>query len=262
MSEDVRQNIFVVLALLASLLPMFARLTYSQVADARPPYLGLEQLVPDPAFRLGMSVDELEKVIQASYPGWKRLERKRALNNRKDPSLPAGAKAPYLQTISILHVDSMQGIGVKYDFVLTSPLSGSRIYSILHSVEALDPAVGLTSITRWATDLQSKWGDRHSGVRTATRERATYFFDDKDVLLDNGAEKCEWTYSAFYRLDEQSIEQVTSVVNLVNSTGCTYVRDNFVGVTEDDIITNSFFYHIDSQRQAADVLKRVAFEKQ
>ncbi|PAP96077.1 hypothetical protein CIT31_07865 [Mesorhizobium wenxiniae] len=95
-----------------------------------------------------MHVEELEDAIRSRYSDWERSERKRPLNNRKGITLSPEAQSAYLQTISISHEDEAQKLTFKYNFVLTSPLTGSRIYSIVYRVEADTSA--LISVGDWA----------------------------------------------------------------------------------------------------------------
>lgn len=215
-----------------------------------------ERLLPSSAFSLGMSAPELERVIASRYPDWKRSDRQRALNNRKDVTLTPAARSPYLQTISISYEDKKLGLMRKYDFGLTSPLSGSRVHSIVYVVQS---NIGqLISVEDWKEGLHSRWGGEQGGMRSETRARATYFLNADWQLVENGGEKCAPVYHALVRLDEKPIEAAVDASHLIKTTGCAFSRDDFVRVAN-GAIAKSTFYTIDLQRGVDDVAKRVIF---
>lgn len=215
-----------------------------------------ERLLPSSALHVGMHVDELEEAIRSRYSDWERSERKRPLNNRKGISLSPEAQSAYLQTISISHEDEAQKLTFKYNFVLTSPLTGSRIYSIVYRVEADTSA--LISVGDWANALHSRWGNEHGGIRSDARARATYFFDAEWRLIEDAGNKCAPIYPAFYRLDEKTIDEVTAVSKVLDATGCAFSRDSALAIKEGAAV-QSIFYTVDFRLQVNDVLKRVAF---
>ncbi|RJT39768.1 hypothetical protein D3227_13265 [Mesorhizobium waimense] len=229
--------------------------------EAKRPDIGatpdaFERLLPSSVFSLGMSAPELERVVASRYPDWKRSDRQRAMNNRKDVTLTPAARSPYLQTISISFEDKNLGLMRKYDFGLTSPLSGSRVYSIVYVVQS---HIGqLISVGDWKDGLHSRWGGEQGGMQSETRARATYFLNAEWQLVENGGEKCAPIYPALVRLDEKPLEAVVDASNLIKTTGCAFSRDNFVGVAN-GAITKSTFYTVDLQRTVADVAKRVIF---
>jgi ketosteroid isomerase-like protein len=207
-------------------------------------------------FSLGVSVPELEKLIVSRYPDWTRSDQKRALNNRKDVALTPSAQSPYLQAISISYEDKTLGITRTYDFGLTSPLSGSRVHSIVYVVQA---NIGnLLAIEDWTGELHSRWGAEHGGMRSKTRARATYFFDAEWRLVENAGDKCAPVYPALYRLDEKPIANVMAAADLLKETGCAFSRDNFVRV-RDGIVVKSTFYTVDLQLGVDDVARPVVF---
>lgn len=254
-----RAAVLAVLVFLASFLQAFSSSRTPDFTEAGSQELGLADLMPSSLFAFGMSVGELEKVIQSRYPTWARSERKRATNNRNDPSLSAKAKTPYLQTLSISHESSAQGIRQSYSFALTSPLSGNRVYSIVYKVEALDGVRGLVPVNTWAAGLFSRWGEKHGGARSETRARATYFFDLDHELIKEGGKICDQIYPSFHRLDEKTIDEVNKLADLVVSTGCAYAKDNIVSLVDALLISSSIFYSVDFASQAADVQRRVVF---
>jgi hypothetical protein len=228
----------------------------SEPLDTPPRQQAFEQLLPSSEFRLGMPLPELEEIIKSRYPDWERSDRERALNNRKDIPLSPEAQSPYLQTISISHEEKAQNLRLSYNFALTSPLTGGRIYSIVYGVEA--KTSDLISINDWANELHSRWGNEHGGIRSEARARATYFFDAEWRLVENAGNKCTAIYPALYRLDEKSMDQVTAASNLLEATGCTFSRDSMLAI-KDGAAVQSTFYTIDFRLQVNDVLRRVAF---
>ncbi|MCO5152586.1 MULTISPECIES: hypothetical protein [unclassified Shinella] len=216
----------------------------------------LEHLLPSSNFSLGMSVQELEEVLAAHYPDWVRSERMRAVNNRKDVSLAPAARSSYLQTIYIYLEDKHLRLYRRYTFVLTSPLSDSRVYSIVYVVQS--SAEPLITIEDWKDGLRSRWDGAHGGKQTNDEARATYFFDANWQLVENGGEKCAPIYPTLFRLDEKPLEIVVDASDLVDSTSCARSRDSRVAMTN-GAIAKSTFYTVDHRRSVDDIAKRVVF---
>jgi|UPI000831B322 hypothetical protein len=216
----------------------------------------LEQLLPSSVFRPGMSLEELEEVIAARFSDWQREDRTRALNNRKDIELSPEARSSYLHKVVIAGADKVAGRSFQYDFALTSPLSGARVYSIVHTVEAAKSE--LIARNDWDRALRARWGDEHGWLRTDTRLRATYFFDARWLPVENRGEKCIAIYPALVRLDEKTVDQVAATSQLLQTTGCSFSRDSFLTL-RDGVAARSTFYTIDFRLQVDDVSKRVSF---
>ncbi|MBB6464905.1 hypothetical protein HNQ96_000752 [Aminobacter lissarensis] len=215
----------------------------------------LEQLLPSSAFRLGMPLDELEEVISSRFSNWERAERKRALNNRKDIKLSPEARSTYVQSVVIVGNDKAADRAFKYDFKLTSPLSGARVYSIVFGIKT---TTKLISREDWASALQARWGDEHGWFRSDTRLRATYFFDPEWVPIEDRGDKCIALHPFIFRLDEQNVDQVAAASKLLETTGCWFKRDNTL-LIKDGAAVQSTFFTVDLKRLVDDVLKRVSF---
>jgi len=206
---------------------------------------------------LGMSLPELETLLKARYADWSRSETTRALNNRRDVPLSLRAKEVYLQKIEVAKTDEEDGFRVEYSFTLTSPLSGSRVYSIVSTVASLRPP-GSVDFKTWHGSGVTKYGRPHGGKLKKTSARLTYFFDDKDQLVMDGGDQCADIYPALVRLDEKKPHQVRAVVAMLDASPCRFARDDIVRL-QDGWITKSTFYHIDLQLNAPDVLLRVRY---
>lgn len=217
-------------------------------------------LVPSSVFKLGMPIGELEALLARDFRGWKRSETTRSLNNRKDPKLPTFAKAPYLQTIHITHVDEREGVRRSYSLALASPLSGSRLYSVVLELEALGPSNDLGSVITVAPYLYGMWGDAHRGSHKRDRARFTYLFDWQGQLVrDNGA-SCAPLFPAMVRLDEKTPDEVIQVLAMVDSSGCGGSKDLHLRLRDDGTtIIGSRFYNSDVTINPRDVLKRVRY---
>lgn len=215
----------------------------------------IERLMPSSSFSLGMSVDDLEPLIGSLFQDWTRAERKRAFNNRKDVELSAEAQSEYLQTVSISHEAKDRGVTIGYNFALTSPLSGSRVYSIVYSVET--KGSGIIAIDDWISGLRQRWGEPYGGL-SDSRARATYFFNKDGRSAERAGDPCPPIHPAFFRLDEKTPEQVAVVSTLVNSTQCAQTRDSILAI-KNGVVLRSTFFVVDFGLQVNDVLKRVAF---
>ncbi|MER8403770.1 hypothetical protein [Mesorhizobium sp. M0185] len=244
---------FVLFCLLSE---MSAASEFEKPSSTLPAQQAIERLLPNSVLRVGMPRQELEEVIRSRYPDWERSEKKRALNNRKDMSLSLEARSAYLQTISISHEEKEQNLIFRYRFALTSPLTGSHVYSIVYGVES--NTSNLISIDDWANGLHSRWGDEHGGTRSDAKARATYFFDTEWRLVENAGNKCAPIYPALYRLDEKTVGAIAAVSSLLDATGCTFSRDSILEIKEGAVV-QSTFYTVDFRLQVNDVLKRVAF---
>lgn len=217
-------------------------------------------LLPSSVFKLGMPIGELEALLARDFKGWERSETTRSLNNRNDPILPDFAKAPYLQTIQITHLDEREGVRRTYSLALDSPLSGSRLYSVVFELEALGPSNDLGSVITVAPYLYAMWGNAHRGSHKRDRARFTYLFDRQGQLVrDNGA-SCAPLFTAMVRLDEKTPDEVMKVLAMIDSSGCGSSKDLHLRLRDDgNTITGSRFYNSDVTNNPRDVLKRVRY---
>lgn len=227
----------------------------TEADDGNSPQALIGQLLPSSEFRVGMTREELEGKIESRYRDWERSEVQRSLNNRKDVEISSEGRSNYLQRISISRKENDQGPTLRYDFALTSPLSGARVYSIVYAV-ALN-ASSIISVGDWAEGLRRKWGEPY-GRLSDSRARATYFFNQSGDVIGKDGDPCLPIYPALYRLDEKSVEQVVSVAGVVTSTGCSFTRDSMLAI-KNRAVVQSTFYTADIGLQVRDVLKRVAF---
>lgn len=217
-----------------------------------------EQLLPSPIFSHGMRTAELERQIETHFSDWLRTDTQRAMNNRSDIDLLSHAKDTYLQRISISIEDKESGKKNSYSFALTSPLSGGRVYSIVHVVESTDDQNSIISWSDLVKNMHSKWGIRHSGNWSDDRARFTYVFGADGRKLENAMERCGEVYPSMVRLDEKTEQQVVTVSEYLLSNDCGYSKD-FIFVLDSNKISKSAFYNVDFQLQVSDVLKRVVY---
>ncbi|MBD9496030.1 MULTISPECIES: hypothetical protein [unclassified Ensifer] len=171
-----------------------------------------------------MPIEELEALLARDFKGWKRSETTRRLNNRKDPKLPASAKAPYLQRIHITRPDQQQGLRRTYSLTLNSPLSGSRLYSVVYNVEALRPFNDLGSLSAVVQYLSAMWGSAHRGSHKGEFARLSYLFDRQGELVRDGGASCAPLYPTLVRLDEKTPDEVERVIAMIDSTNCGATR--------------------------------------
>ncbi|MBD9559270.1 hypothetical protein [Ensifer sp. ENS03] len=217
-------------------------------------------LVPSPVFKLGMPIEELETLLARDFKDWERSETTRSLNNRKDPKLPAYAKAPYLQRIHITRLDQQQGFRRTYSLTLNSPLSGSRLYSVVYNVEALRPFNDLGSLSAVAQYLSAMWGSAHSGSHKGEFARLSYLFDRQGELVRDGDASCAPLYPALVRLDEKTPDEVERVIAMIDATNCGGNKSvHFRLQADGDTIVETTFFNTILAVNPRDVLKRVRY---
>lgn len=219
----------------------------------------LQELIPDAAFTPGMIIPSLEQEINLKYNDWRRSEKERAFNNRKDQHLPQDAKESYLQRISIGWEDYTTGATQRYGFALTSPLGSPVVYSVAYEVTFGERPDGPISLQAWLEAFQSVWGRPHGGKVSQERTRVTYFFDRDGRLVDQGGDVCGPLYEMFSRLDEKTPSEVKKVIDFLEESKCAYSVDNIIHLNEKLELSKSTIYYVDFNLQANDVLKRVGF---
>ncbi|MGF6255842.1 hypothetical protein [Ensifer sp. LBL] len=217
-------------------------------------------LVPSSVFKLGMSIDELEALLARDFKGWERSDTTRSLNNRKDPKLPAYAKAPYLQRIHITQFDQQQGLRRTYSLTLNSPLSGSHLYSVVYNVEALQPFDNLGSLSAVAQYLSVTWGSAHRASHKGEFALLSYLFDRQGELVRDGGASCVPLYPALVRLDEKTPDEVEKVIAMIDATNCGGNKSvHFRLQADGDTIVETTFFNTILSVNPRDVLKRVRY---
>ena len=190
----------------------------------------LQKLVPDASFTPGMAVADLERVLNSKYNDWRRSDKERTTNNRKDSKLSADAKDPYLQRISIGWEDHATGVRQRYALALTSSLGSPAVYSVAYEVTFGQQPDGLIPLQAWLEAFDIAWGQPHGGKVSKERTRVTYFFDSSGRLIDRGGDVCGPLFEMFVRLDERTPSEVKKVIDFLEGSKCTYAVDSIVNL--------------------------------
>jgi hypothetical protein len=208
-----------------------------------------------------MPIEDLEAVFAQHFSDWDRANRMAKLNRRNDLRLPGPANAKYLHRIEISKFDEERGILRSYSLLLTSPLSGSRLYQVGYAVKAFRPTSDtLGSFKMVSADLFRMWGAHHDLLSTTQRPSLIFYFDRAGKVIDDGATRCRMSFFDQINLDLKSPAAVTNVLATLEGTGCVGSKTlNFRLAGDGNTIVESGFYNIDFEGNARDMLKRVGF---
>ncbi|WP_105436399.1 hypothetical protein [Neorhizobium tomejilense] len=219
----------------------------------------LSSILPRADFRFGQTDEEIQKITRLKYPNWGVRSHERATNNRDDPGLPPEAKAPYRRQTAVWDQTEGRAFERVHRFSLTSPLSGSVVYSVSLEIKGAKWSSRLLTTHEWMRGLREQWGKPHVLVEEYDHYRVAYFFGADGKLLSDPGDTCWDLYPLMDDLDKKTETEVQTLIRLIEETGCFFSFDNKVYFQRNGVIERSVIYFQDDMRHARDVLKRVTF---
>ncbi|WP_119940029.1 hypothetical protein [Neorhizobium sp. NCHU2750] len=174
-------------------------------------------LAPDSGFSFAENPDQVKKRLGAS---WRVSEHAEFIVRRSQGKFVSEQR--FLESL-LASADQAQTQRF-YRFYFSSPVTGSRLYRVVHLMKRDVELGGLLPLAEWPNLVLARWGAPalvgnwfwQGDIST------TYYLDRRHNVLRDGATRCRGDALAFYDLAEKSASELDVLLRHLARSGCAY----------------------------------------